>query len=347
MLICPVRPPDPNQGRPSTSSIVGQSIDAAAIDPKLVQLGDKIVGIERVTMTEHGPGALEPRPVSSPREMSQSQKARHWLTHLPYDPSCPICVSARTTNNSHSVSHEKERVIPLVVGDYTPVRDSRDEDYATLLVLKVYPYQIMFACVVAFKGPDPLVVARLSKWIIDHGLLHFAYRSDKEPAIVALIRDACALAGRSGVHVQATEEKDDLEEGDLEVGEEQPSHSDVAIDRSLVAMPEHSHPGERQSNGLAERSIQALVGQVRTLKLSLESRLNSRLPCHHPVFVWMVEHAADVLNHYQPGTEGRTAHGRLHGKEVSEHIAEFGERILYYVPKKQRAKLDPRWRYGT
>ena len=37
----------------------------------------------------------------------------------------------------------------------------------------------------------------------------------------------------------------------------------------------------------------------------------------------------------------------MHGKEVSEYIAEFGERVLYYVPKKQRSKLDVRWRYGT
>lgn len=119
--------------------------------------------------------------------------------------------------------------------------------------------------------------------------------------------------------------------------------NEVAIDKSLIAVPEHSHPGESQSNGLAERSFQELVGQLRTLKLSLETRLKVRLPCSHPVFSWLVEHSAYVLNHYQLGLDGRTAHRRLHGQEVSECVAEFWERVLYYVPKKQRSKLDVRW----
>ena len=347
VYLCPVSPFENKPRGPNTSAVVGSSVDGEAIDPKFVQLGDRIVGVEKVTLDERGPGALEPKAVKPPREMTGAQKAKHWLTHLPYDPGCPICISCRRPNNKHIKSHEQERTIPLVVGDYTPVRDSRDEDYAELLVMKVYPFRLIFACVVDHKGPDPRIVARLSKWIIDSGLVHFAYRSDQEPAIVALIREACSLAGRNGVHVQADEAPSDLADGDLEVGEPQTVLNEVAIDKSLIAVPEHSHPGESQSNGLAERSIQELVGQLRTLKLSLETRLKVRLPCHHPVFAWLVEHSAYVLNHYQLGLDGRTAHGRLHGKEVSEYIAEFGERVLYYVPKKQRSKLDVRWRYGT
>ena len=37
----------------------------------------------------------------------------------------------------------------------------------------------------------------------DVGLVHFAYRSDKEPAIIALIQEACARAGRRGVRVNS------------------------------------------------------------------------------------------------------------------------------------------------
>lgn len=62
---------------------------------------------------------------------------------------------------------------------------------------------------------------------------------------------------------------------------------------------------------------------------------------------WLVEHASYLLNTFELGTDGRTAYGRLHGKEGTEHICEFGERVLWYVSNKLRTKLDARWRYGT
>ena len=68
--------------------------------------------------------------------------------------------------------------------------------------------------------------------------MHFAYRSDREPAIVALIQDACAMAGRNGVKV-------------LAVDDEAP---DPEVDKTQVAVPEHSHPGESQSNGVGRAS---------------------------------------------------------------------------------------------
>ena len=30
-----------------------------------------------------------------------------------------------------------------------------------------------------------------------------------------------------------------------------------------------------------------------------------------------------------------------------ERTAEFGEKVLWYCPKKRKAKLEPRWRYGV
>ena len=59
-----------------------------------------------------------------------------------------------------------------------------------LLILRLYPYKLFFACTVAAKGPDPLVVAQISKWIVDCGLVHFEYRSDKQTSIVAMIQEA-------------------------------------------------------------------------------------------------------------------------------------------------------------
>ena len=162
------------------------------------------------------------------------------------------------------------------------------------------------------------------------GLIRFAYRSDREPAIVSLIQDACAMAGRNGVKIHAVEDES--------------PEPDVA--EAQVAVPEHSHPGESQSNGLAESAIKELVDHVRTLKMSLEHRLRGRLPNKLSVMAWLVEHSSYVLNRCKLGTDGRTAYGRLHGKESTARLCEFGERILWCVPRKHRCKLDARWRYG-
>ena len=42
-----------------------------------------------------------------------------------------------------------------------------------------------------------------------------------------------------------------------------------------------------------------------------------------------------------------TAYAYLHGKEALETLAEFGERVLYYVPAKPRRNLDARWAPGV
>ena len=150
---------------------------------------------------------------------------------MPYDPACDICTATKRPNNAHVQSHEDGRNIPLLVADYAFIKDSADSDNVTLLVMKLYPFKMFFACVVSSKGPDPLVVARISKWITDSGLTHFAYRSDKEPAIVAMLQQACAMAGRNGVLIKE------------DANEDQVGSGPNAIDMAKVAVPEHTHPG--------------------------------------------------------------------------------------------------------
>ena len=194
-------------------------------------------------------------------------------------------------------------------------------------------------------------------------MTQFTYRSDREPAIVAMIEEACSLSGRHGVKDVAGTNPDELSHAqllddsrgdgcvvsnqELPIGEEPHVPSSVAVDSTHTAAPELTHPGESQSNGLAERSVGVFEDQFRTLKHALELRLKHRLPSAHPVTAWLVEHTAFVLNKYSLDAHGKTAYGRLHGREGIEKICEFGERVMWFVPKKLRAKLDQRWRYGV
>ena len=64
--------------------------------------------------------------------------------------------------------------------------------------------------------------------------------------------------------------------------------------------------------------------QFRTLKHAFELKIKKRPPSAHPVAAWLVEHTAWVLNKFHLDKEGRTAYGRLHGREGHERICEFG-----------------------
>ena len=88
------------------------------------------------------------------------------------------------------------------------------------------------------------------------------------------------------------------------------------------------------------------IAQARTLKLALEARLKTAkpLPCTHPIVAWLFEHAAWTLSNCTANDNGRTQDGRLHGHEARERVSDFGERVLFYIPKKSRANLDVRWK---
>ena len=157
-----------------------------------------------------------------------------------------------------------------MVGDYCFPKHSEDVDPLTVLVIRIYPYKLFLCCHVLSKGRDMAVVNRLARFIKECGLTHFTFRSDREPAIVAMIEEACALSGRNGVrdvagnnpeelsHARLIADRPDgavIADSDLPIGEIPHVPSSVEVESTHVAAPEYTHPGESQSNGLAERSV--------------------------------------------------------------------------------------------
>ena len=314
-----------------------------------VLMGEPIVGVENVTLTEHGEGAREARPLPTPKTPTLAARDKHYLTHLPYADWCPFCVACRRPNSPHKSSHEKSRELPLLTADYGFLRNPGDQDCITLLVIKVMPFKLVFATVVNIKGPDPDIVKRVSRFINEAGLVRFTYRADREPALQALLDEAIKMSGKHGAPDEssptaplASDDKDVM----IQIDEDKGLQPPVDAPPVEVAAPEHTQPGESQSNGIIERTIQQVVDLFRTINTSLEARIKARIPLGHPVVQWLVEHCAFLLTKYQLGTDGKTAYGRLHGKEVRERICEFGEKVLYFVPKRLRTKSQPRWRYG-
>ena len=61
------------------------------------------------------------------------------------------------------------RSVPLLVGDYCFVRNSGDDNLVCILVLKLYPYGMLFAAVVNRKGFDEDIVKKGELLYRGHG----------------------------------------------------------------------------------------------------------------------------------------------------------------------------------
>ena len=84
-------------------------------------------------------------------------------------------------------------------------------------------------------------------------------------------------------------------------------------ERVIVAVVEHviaerrgpSVPQDAQSLECESR-ITRVNEQVRVMKLSLESRIRERIGMEHPVWHWLLEWCAQMLNRFRNDAEGRT-----------------------------------------
>ena len=54
-----------------------------------------------------------------------------------------------------------------------------------------------------------------------------------------------------------------------------------------------------------------------------------------------------LTNFHLSGEDNLSGYARLHGHPPAQRIPEFGEQIMWWVPKRLRHKLDPRWRVGS
>ena len=125
--------------------------------------------------------------------------ALHDLAHLPYRSWCPHCVRARRQCSQHrSKSASFQRKVPLLVADYAQIRDSHDEELATLLIGRIYPAKALFAVVCDQKGVDDYVITRIAQFLRDSGYRHVVYKSDQERSIRAMFAEAFRRSGQQG-----------------------------------------------------------------------------------------------------------------------------------------------------
>ena len=113
-------------------------------------------------------------------------------------------------------------------------------------------------------------------------------------------------------------------------------------------MTEHSPVGESKSNWFIEGTIQSVEGQIRTLRSAIEARIGQNIFPGGALFAWLVVHAANLINMYEVGKDGRTPYQRLKGRKLTSNMIEFGE-CVHFLPLKHldSGKAEIRWRDGV
>lgn len=136
-------------------------------------------------------------------------------------------------------------------------------------------------------------------------------KTDQEPSIKALMEDVVA----------------EREEG-----------------RTIV---EESPVGSSGSNGVVERAVQGLEGQIRVVLLALEEKVGRQIDPLGAIVSFIPEYAAYLLNRLEVGKDGKTAYERCKGKRATVVGLEFGEKLLWRKKKADKmAKIRSRWAYG-
>ena len=141
------------------------------------------------------------------------------------------------------------------------------------------------------KGPDDYAIDTVGQEIERSGLNKISIESDKDPALVDLIR---AVKRERGENIE-------------------------------MIKPEHPPVGESQSNGKVERTIRTVQAQVRTLKLMVESKFGTSIKQDSVLLPWLVKYAGTLINLASVGKDGKNAYERRIGRKWKKALPVFGE----------------------
>ena len=256
-----------------------------------------------------------PRRRRTPLEPTRQEVEEHELTHIPFRSWCPACVAGKAKHwphKRHDEQLDEEEAVPSLHLDYWFMRDDSSEGSVSVIAFKEKFTRMHGAHVVKKKGVDNEVAATIIKDIEKMGLTgKIILKADQEPAIQAVAQEVKRL-------------------------------------RKEETILEASKKYDSQSNGIAERAVQTIECQVRTMLLALERRLKSRVSVHHRILPWLVEHAADTINRFAVSSDGRTAFERVKGKRYHGEVVEFGRKIMYKIPRKpEGGSMEERWVPGV
>ena len=210
---------------------------------------------------EEGEEATDIKLLPSPSPPSRQEMLEHNLTHWPFRSWCKHCVAGKAKASKHSPSGATAASeVPVISLDYAFMGDKDNEDTEAedniidanydlndaddsklkMLVIRDSKSRVCAAIPVPRKGADSKDwnLRESLRFLEFLGYSNIVLKSDQEPALSSLIR---MIRTHRGDQTQT--------------------------------MQENSPVGDSRSNGLVERTIQSVQGQIRTMRSALESRL--------------------------------------------------------------------------
>jgi len=230
------------------------------LDEKMKKISEIEKEIEAEDESQpHEPERLKKLPII--KGPSEREREEHERYHIPYRSWCEICVQAKKKNTPHFSVKEK-RTYPVVSIDYMFFSDK-----SAVLVLKDSNFGGVWALVVVRKGNGGEYAAnRVVEILHKLGYPRCVLKCDQEPAMVDVSKEVRKILWAEVKEIaKKVKEKHD---GDITVMDE---------DTPIEIIQEHSPVGESSSNGVVERAIQEVAGQVRALKLHIETQANTKI----------------------------------------------------------------------
>ena len=249
-----------------------------------------------------------------PKLPNQDEVDRHCIMgHLPFRSWCPICVKAKGRDLDHKQDTGKERRRPEYSWDYCFPGDELGFKW-TVLVGKERGSRSWMAATVPVKGSSgKFAVDKCLEFIEENGDRDgdILVKTDQEPSIQYLIKDL--IESRA--------------EG--------------------KTVPEESPVRSSGSNGIVERGVSEVEGEIRALFLGLQDRLGRKVDARERIAAFIPEYAAYLMNRLIQGSDGKVAYERLKGKKPSVLGIEFGGKVLCKLKLGAKLeKINARWGYG-
>ena len=187
-------------------------------------------------------GSRSPVKVAAPTQPTDKEIEEHRLTHLPFRNWCKECVQGRGMQAPHFRAKKDDHQIKEFHMDFMFLgpKEVAGQTLACMVVREAETRMTM-AAAVPYKTTGTYISERIVAFLHETGCLHgdIIVRSDQEPAVMSIIEEVGKIRAQRGGG------------------------------RFVV---ENSPVGSSQSNGVAEKAIQSVQGQVRVLKLALEKR---------------------------------------------------------------------------
>ncbi|CAK0894978.1 unnamed protein product, partial [Prorocentrum cordatum] len=230
--------------------------------------------------------------------------------HAVYRTWCRHCVAGKGQQHPRLKQTEESLEVEACF-DYGYM-GRRAEERAPIICARETGQGSYAATTVPTKGAAPYAIAYMVGWLKGLGYKKIIFRSDNEHALLKLL--------------------DKVSENLM----------------GVECVPRTSPEGDSQANGRAEAAVREIKNQCRVLRSELREKYGKPIPEKCSLFTWLPRFAANCVNRYRLGKDGRSAEHRRSGRRWKRPAVNFGEKVMYRPAGavKSQASLEDRMKMG-